>query len=284
MPEAMRYRAGCSIGSGIGGLPGIESESLVLAAKGPSTRVAAFRPWPADQPHLAARFQHQIRIDGAEPRGRHRLFHRRAFDRRRGADDPRRRCRHHACRRRPNRPSARSASPASRRRARCRPGINDAGRSRPAGPMTSDRDGFVMGEGAGVVVPRRIRARQGTRRQDLRRGRRLRPVGRRLPRHRAASRRVWRVPFAMQMALAQGGDGLPGEIDYINAHGTSTPLGDELELGAVRRLFGDAIATVSMSSTKSGDWASAGRRRRGGGDLLYPGDARPDRPADAQPR
>jgi len=43
----------------------------------------------------------------------------------------------------------------------------------------------------------------------------------------------------------------PGEIDYINAHGTSTPLGDELELGAVRRLFGDAISTVSMSSTKS---------------------------------
>jgi 3-oxoacyl-[acyl-carrier-protein] synthase II len=43
----------------------------------------------------------------------------------------------------------------------------------------------------------------------------------------------------------------PSDIDYINAHGTSTPLGDELELGAVRRLFGDAIKTVSMSSTKS---------------------------------
>jgi 3-oxoacyl-[acyl-carrier-protein] synthase II len=42
-----------------------------------------------------------------------------------------------------------------------------------------------------------------------------------------------------------------GDIDYNNAHGTSTPLGDELELGAVRRLFGDAISTVSMSSTKS---------------------------------
>ena len=42
-----------------------------------------------------------------------------------------------------------------------------------------------------------------------------------------------------------------GDIDYINAHGTSTPLGDELELGAVRRLFGDALGGVSMSSTKS---------------------------------
>jgi 3-oxoacyl-[acyl-carrier-protein] synthase II len=41
------------------------------------------------------------------------------------------------------------------------------------------------------------------------------------------------------------------DIDYINAHGTSTPLGDELELGAVRKLFGNAVGTLSMSSTKS---------------------------------
>jgi 3-oxoacyl-[acyl-carrier-protein] synthase II len=55
---------------------------------------------------------------------------------------------------------------------------------------------------------------------------------------------------SMQMALRKAGVE-PADIDYINAHGTSTPLGDELELGAVRRLFGDAISTVSMSSTKS---------------------------------
>jgi 3-oxoacyl-[acyl-carrier-protein] synthase II len=55
---------------------------------------------------------------------------------------------------------------------------------------------------------------------------------------------------SMQMALKKAGM-TPANIDYINAHGTSTPLGDELELGAVRRLFGNAIANVSMSSTKS---------------------------------
>ena len=43
----------------------------------------------------------------------------------------------------------------------------------------------------------------------------------------------------------------PDDIDYINAHGTSTPKGDEIELGAVKRLFGEAAHTLSMSSTKS---------------------------------
>src|SRR3546814_3117454 len=55
---------------------------------------------------------------------------------------------------------------------------------------------------------------------------------------------------AMEMAMRKSGLSLD-DIDYINAHGTSSPLGDELELGAVRRLFGDAIGNLSVSSNKS---------------------------------
>jgi 3-oxoacyl-[acyl-carrier-protein] synthase II len=54
----------------------------------------------------------------------------------------------------------------------------------------------------------------------------------------------------MQMAVRRAGIS-PDEIDYINAHGTSTPLGDEIELGAVQRLLGNAAGRTSMSSTKS---------------------------------
>jgi 3-oxoacyl-[acyl-carrier-protein] synthase II len=55
---------------------------------------------------------------------------------------------------------------------------------------------------------------------------------------------------AMKMALKRA-DLSPSDIDYVNAHGTSTPLGDEIELRAVERLFGNATGKMSMSSTKS---------------------------------
>jgi 3-oxoacyl-[acyl-carrier-protein] synthase II len=54
----------------------------------------------------------------------------------------------------------------------------------------------------------------------------------------------------MNMAMKRAGI-TPDDIDYINAHGTSTPLGDEIELGAVERLVGNAAGRISMSSTKS---------------------------------
>ncbi|HTO80028.1 MAG TPA: beta-ketoacyl-ACP synthase II, partial [Methylocystis sp.] len=54
----------------------------------------------------------------------------------------------------------------------------------------------------------------------------------------------------MKAALKRGGLSIE-DVDYVNAHGTSTPLGDEIELGAVQRLIGNAEPKLSMSSTKS---------------------------------
>jgi 3-oxoacyl-[acyl-carrier-protein] synthase II len=116
-------------------------------------------------------------------------------------------------------------------------------------PYDRDRDGFVMGEGSGIVVLEE------------------------LDHARARGARIYAEVIGYGMsgdayhvtAPAENGDGAyrcmtaalrragitPSEIDYINAHGTSTPLGDEIELKAVERVVGNAAGRIAMSSTKS---------------------------------
>jgi 3-oxoacyl-[acyl-carrier-protein] synthase II len=121
--------------------------------------------------------------------------------------------------------------------------------TRASRPYDKDRDGFVMGEGAGAVVVESLEHAQA----------------------RGAKIYAELIGYGMSgdayhiTAPAPDGDGAfrcmrmaikraeisVGDIDYINAHGTSTPLGDEIELGAVQRLIGNAAGRVSMSSTKS---------------------------------
>lgn len=116
-------------------------------------------------------------------------------------------------------------------------------------PYDKDRDGFVMGEGAGIVVLESYDEAKA----------------------RGAKIYAEVIGYGMSgdayhiTAPAENGDGAyrcmkaaikragvdVSEIDYVNAHGTSTPMGDEIELGAVERLFGNAAGRMSMSSTKS---------------------------------
>ena len=141
-----------------------------------------------------------------------------------------------------------SAWPASPRRGRCRP-ASTTRPERASRPWDKDRDGFVMAEGAGCVV---LEEYEHAKRRGAKIYAEVKGYG--------LSGDAYHVTApspggdggfrSMQAALKRSGL-RADDIDYINAHGTSTPLGDEIEFGAVKRLFGNAVAKLSMSSTKS---------------------------------
>jgi 3-oxoacyl-[acyl-carrier-protein] synthase II len=116
-------------------------------------------------------------------------------------------------------------------------------------PFDRDRDGFVLGEGAGIII---LEEREHALRRGAKIYAEMLGFGQSADAYNlvAVDPESHGVVLALRRALASGGLA-PADVDYINAHGTSTPIGDPAESKAIEMVWGDAVKNLAVSSTKS---------------------------------